>query len=842
MALLPGSKLGRYEIVSVIGAGGMGEVYRARDLDLGRDVAVKIVSEKIGLEGNRLERFQQEARIAASTNHPNILAVYDVGSHHGTPYIVSELLDGSTLRDRLRPGSLPTRRAIEIAVQIASGLAAAHEKGIVHRDLKPENVFLTKDGQVKILDFGIAKLTTPDTGGDRPTLTTAGVIMGTLAYMSPEQVCGAAVDHRSDIFSLGAVLYEMLSGSAPFSRPTRTEIVRAILNVDPLEAPEAEKIPAAAQRVLQHCMEKDPANRFQSGRDLVFALQGVSAGATVTGRTAVLPARRRLSRRMVMEIVGAVLLVAAAMVVARRGTTEQAQFRRLTYERGTIASARFAPDQRNVIYSASWAGSPLQIYSTSPEFPSSRSLGFDNAAALSVSRTGELALLTHGKVAAHLVVLGGTLARVPLAGGAPRELVENVRWADWDSRGELAIVHHGGGQSRLEYPIGKVVYQTPGWISHIRFSPQGDRIAFLDHPIWSDDRGSVCVVDTAGRRTVLSEGWEAVDGLAWSPGGEVWVSASKSGNSRSLYAISMSGRQRPVLAVPTSVTLQDIASDGRVLLTAEDERSLIQGTDGTAPERDLSWFDWTISRDISSDGKWLLFEESGAPAGMNYMVGIRRLDGSPPVRLGAGSAGGLSRDGKWVVATTPRQVTLLPTGAGQPVAVEVVGLQNFGSAKILPDGEHILLNAQDNGHPVRTYMIDLKGSKPRPITGEGYTGLIASPDGKFLAASGPDNLITIYPVDGSTARHIPNLAPGPYPLAWTADGASIYISESMSLTNRIYRVEVATGKQQFVRAMMPTDSAGLVNIAGAVITPDGKAYAYTYYRVLSTLYVVENLK
>jgi eukaryotic-like serine/threonine-protein kinase len=386
------------------------------------------------------------------------------------------------------------------------------------------------------------------------------------------------------------------------------------------------------------------------------------------------------------------------------------------------------------------------------------------------------------------------------------------------------------------------LYQTPGWISHIRFSPQGDRIAFLDHPIWSDDRGSVCVVDKDGKRIVLSDGWEAVDGLAWSPKGDVWVSASKGGNTRSLYAISPDGRQRQVLAVPTGITLQDIASDGRLLLTAEDERSLIQGTDGTGPERDLSWFDWTITRDISPDGKWLLFEESGAPAGVNYMVGMRKLDGSPPVRLGAGSAGGLSRDGKWVVATTPKQVTLLPTGAGQPISVQVPGLQDFGSAKILPDGEHLLLNARENGRPVRTYLIDLNGNKPRPITAEGYTGLIASPDGKFIAAPGPDDRITIYGVDGSAPRHIPNLPPGFIALGWTADGASIYIAEAMSVPNRIYRVDVATGKRQFFRAMMPANSAGLVNIAGVVITPDGKAYAYTYYRVLSTLYVVENLK
>ncbi|MBZ5510937.1 MAG: protein kinase [Acidobacteriia bacterium] len=846
MPLLPGSKLGRYEIVSAIGAGGMGEVYRARDLELGREVAIKILSERIGLDPDRLRRFQQEARITASTNHPNILAVYDVGTCEGTPFIVSELLEGMTLRDRLRTGPLPTRGAIEIAGQIASGLATAHEKGIIHRDLKPDNVFLTKDGQVKILDFGIAKLSAPDPGGDQPTLTTAGVIMGTLTYMSPEQVCGAAVDHRSDIFSLGGVLYEMLVGAPPFSSPSRTETVRAILNLDPLEEPAAEKIPAAVRRVLQHCMEKDAANRFQSARDLVFALQGTVGETSATVRVRVTPQpARRVGRRGVLEIAGALVLLAAAVFAVRRATIVQPQFDRLTYERGTIAAARFAPDEHNIIYSASWSGSPVEVYSTSPEFPSSRPLGLGDATVLGISRTGELALLRHGRLSAHLVVVFGTLARAPMAGGAPRDVAENVRWADWDPHGELAVVRHQGGpagRSRLEYPIGKVLYETPGWISHIRFSPTGDRIAFLDHAIWSDDRGTVCVIDTSGKRTVLSSGWEAADGLAWSPSGEVWVSATRRGFSRSLYAISMSGHEREVLAVPTGMTLQDIASDGRVLLTSEDERSLMQGTDGSGPERDLSWFDWTIARDISPDGKLLLFEEAGAPAGEHYMAGLRKFDASPPLRLGEGSPGGLSRDGKWVVATTPTQVTLLPTGAGQPITVSVTGLENFGSARIFPDGEHLLLNAAEKGHAARAYIIDQHGSQPRAITPEGVPALVVSPDGRLVAAPDNEHLITVYAVDGSPSRRIPNLPTGFDPIGWSADPGALYVSEPASLPNNVYLVDIATGKRQLVRKMMPNDPAGLVNIGGAVITPDGKAYAYNYYRVLSTLYVVRNLK
>jgi WD40 repeat protein len=844
MVLVPGSKLGRYEIVSAIGAGGMGEVYRARDLQLGRDVAIKVLSTDISLDKERLQRFEQEARITAATNHPNILAIYDIGTHENRPFIVSELLEGQTIGERLITGPFTMRRALEIAMQVADGLAVAHEKGIIHRDLKPDNLFLTKAGHVKILDFGIAKLTKPEAAdSQQTTATVAGLVLGTLTYMSPEQVCGATVDHRSDIFSLGSVLYEMLTGAAAFHRPTRTEAVRAILDLDPLDSPQAQKIPPAAQRVLQHCLEKDPAHRFQSARDLAFDLSGVLTEASLTQRIPVHRARRMVSWRTLLEAALLIAAVAAVFFLARHPTMPRPEFHRLTYERGTIAAARFAPDQLSVVYSASWAGSPLQIYSTTSDFPNSRAIGYENSSLLAASRAGDLAILSKGRLSAHLVVLGGTLARAPLAGGAPREVLENVRWADWDPHGELAVVHHQAGRSRLEYPIGKVLYETSGWISHIRFSPQGDRIAFLDHPIWSDDRGSVCVMDLVGNKTILSDGWQAADGLAWSPRGEVWVSAIRRGVSRALYALDSSGQDRLVLAVPGGITLQDIANDGRVMLTFEDERLILRGSDGSEREHDLSWFDWTIARGISSDGKWVLFEEAGEPAGEHYMVGMRKFDNSPPLRLGEGSPGGLSADGKWVVETTPTQLTLLPTGAGQPVAVPVVGLENFGSARIMPDGEHILLNAQEKGRPDRTYLIDLHGGKPRPITPEGMKAFTtSSPDGKLLAAAGQDGLVAIYPLDGSPARSIPGLTAGYISIGWTADSSSIYVSEAAALPSKVYRVEIATGKRHFVRDLMPADPAGVVNISNVVVTPDAKAYAYNHYRVLSTLYVVNNLK
>src|SRR5438874_12112889 len=286
MALTSGTKLGPYEIQSPLGAGGMGEVYRTRDTRLDREVAIKVLPVGFARDPERLRRFQQEAQAAAALNHPNILAVHDFGEHEGSPYMVTEFLEGETLRERLRPGTLPVRKATEYAEQVARGLAAAHEKGIVHRDLKPENIFVTRDGRVKILDFGLAKLTRPEgtVQSDAATLasqTEPGMVMGTVGYMSPEQAKGQNADHRSDPFSFGAILYELLSGKRAFSDETWVETMSAILKQDPPELTETNRtVPPALERIVRHCLEKNPEERFQSAHDVAFALQSLSGSAS----------------------------------------------------------------------------------------------------------------------------------------------------------------------------------------------------------------------------------------------------------------------------------------------------------------------------------------------------------------------------------------------------------------------------------------------------------------------------------------------------------------------------------------------------------------------------------
>src|SRR6266516_4917294 len=292
----PNTIFGQYSVVSKIGEGGMGEVFRARDTKLGRDVAIKVLPAAFSADAERLRRFEQEAQAAGALNHPNILVIFHIGTHEGAPYIVSELLEGETLRERMAGSALPQRKAIDYGLQIARGLAAAHEKGIVHRDIKPDNVFITDDGRVKILDFGLAKLTAANDGTSqtevptRKVNTDPGTVMGTMGYMSPEQLKGQPADHRSDIFSFGAILYEMLSGKRAFRGDSMAETMSAILREDPPNLSESNKtVSPALERVVHHCLEKNPAERFHSARDLAFAIESLSGSATISGQTETMP-------------------------------------------------------------------------------------------------------------------------------------------------------------------------------------------------------------------------------------------------------------------------------------------------------------------------------------------------------------------------------------------------------------------------------------------------------------------------------------------------------------------------------------------------------------------------
>jgi serine/threonine protein kinase len=850
---MTGRLLGHYRVLEKIGAGGMGEVFRARDERLERDVALKLIRPASGDNPDHLRRFEQEARAAASLNHPNILAIYDVGFDGAVPYIASELLEGKTLRQRLSEGPIPLPQASDYAQQIAQGLTAAHDRLIVHRDLKPENLFLTNDGRVKILDFGVAKLQAP-TEENRPiesltTVTKHGAFIGTVAYMSPEQLRGKPVDYRSDLFSFGAILYEMMSGCRAFRGETEVDTITAVLR----EEPESVKLDQAAippgyQDIVRHCLEKDPEDRFQSAKDLVFALQTLSGSSSGKAIPSPKPAPRTITA---LPWTFAALLAIATTVLAlaqlMRVPAKTPSYQRVTFEAGTIFSARFASDSQSIVYSAAWNGKPVQLFSTVGNSLLTQPLNLRDASLLAISRQNELAVVLHGTPDGQLEIADGMLAQAPLAGGSPKEVLADVLWADWGPDGGLAVVRYVDGQSRMEYPIGKVVYQSSGWISDIRFSPNGESIAFMDHPSRWDNRGNVCVTDLNGSTRTLSSGWASERGVAWRPDGkEIWFAAIAKGNSLNLMAVTLKGEVRSVLDLPMGVTLHDIAPDGRVLVALNSKRlAMAFGTVNSKQDIEISWHDWNVAKDISRDGQSVLFEDSSEAAGPGYAVAQRKMDGSLPVRLGEGSAGGLSPDDKWAIAVStghPARVTLLPTGPGQPRPVPVGGLdiQN-GTARFLANGQRLIANGSVQNHAARCYVLDLVGGSPKAVTPEGIQCGPSSPDSRYVVGIRSDSAVAVYPVDGGSARPLPGLKSNFRPVQWSGDGRLLYGYQTGELPRKIYKVEIATGKQSVVQELTPGAPAGVVTVAPVVVSRDGTRFAYSYNQVLSVLYIVSGL-
>jgi eukaryotic-like serine/threonine-protein kinase len=848
---MDGRVIGHYRVLEKIGAGAMGEVFRARDERLGRDVALKLIRAASSENPDHVRRFELEARAAAALNHPNIVAIYDVGLEGGTPYIVCELLEGKTLRQRLQEGPLPVRLAIDYAKQIAQGLIAAHERRIIHRDLKPENLFVTSDGRVKILDFGVAKLQSQSDESGRTveeltTVTKTGSLIGTIAYMSPEQLRGKPVDHRSDIFSLGGIFYEMLTRQRPFRGETEVDTITSVLREDPPEVDlDQAHVPLALRQILLHCLEKEPENRFQSARDLAFGLETIPELAT--GRTRLTARAARTS--FVPWIIAGLLLIAAALLAGKlvEQRPESITFHRVTFEQGALYSARFAPGFHSVVYGAAWGGRELQLFSTVGDSLLAQPLNVTDANLLAISKTGEMALTLRGVHMQHLVVEGGTLARAPLAGGSPREILEDVRWADWDPKGELAVVHHADDRDRIEYPIGHVLYQSSGWISHMRLSPQGDAIAFIYHPDLWDDRGLVCRMDLSGHVSTLTAEFDSADGLAWSANGkEIWFTAAAAGYTRALLAVDDSQHVRVVWQIPAGLTIQDIAPDGRVLISLDSERLAMATEARNGRPEDISWHDWDVAKEISPDGQSVLFEDASEAASDNYAVAIRRMDGTPPIRLGEGSAGGLSPDGKWaigIIAGKPGRIMLYPVGPGQPRNIPVEGLERIvnGSSHFVPDGKGITFNANEAGHAVRCYFVSVEGGKPVPVTPEGVTGGFVSPDGKqVLTYKG--TIVALTPGSNGIPHPIPGIGQDFTPLQWSDDGTAIYGYRPGHIPESLSKVDIATGHESVVQDIQPQSTTGVVLIAPLVTNRNATRFAFSYYQVFSVLYVISGLR
>jgi hypothetical protein len=846
MSLLPGDRLGPYEVVGLLGSGGMGEVYRAHDPRLRRAVAIKILRHSPN-DPEHVARFSREAHAAGKLNHPNIVSVFDVGTDNGIPYVVTELLEGETLRERLDRGALPYRKALDYGIQIAQALATAHAKGIWHRDVKPANAFITNDGHIKLLDFGIAKLTEREAWVESPDATRetsqAGEIRGTAGYMAPEQVLGTPVDHRADVFALGAVLYEMFTGARAFKRPTSIETMSAVLQdepADPLTL--APNLPSAAAAIVRRCLEKNREERFQSARDLAFNLQQLREP---TGIARPLPRARSLpARNLLLVILGLTLLAeAAAIVWLWPRAPASAVFEQLTFRRGRIGGARFASAGNSVVYSEARERNVLELRRVDPaDSLASRSVPYPEGSDILAAHAGQIALLLRPRF-----LLGerfvGTLAEAPIGGGTPRELDTNVEDADWDSSGtKLAVVHSAGdagGESRIEYPLGTTLHKTIGSIRFVRVSPDGGRIAFLEDREGRAVGGHVATVDMTGTVKKLTDEWASVRGLAWSPrGDEVWFTAGDARTKRALHAVTLDGQQRVVLGGPGSMTLWDIARDGRLLLTRDEERRAVIGVPpGETTERDFSWFDEAGLADVSADGRWLLI-------GDRFGIYLRQTDGSDPIPLGLkdGFADDLSPDGNTVLGTKDGRLILVPKGAGDPQPLPAYGITRYAGARWFPDGRHILFNGTEGNRPLRSYVQDIKDGPPRAFTPENTRAISISVSGEWTAAITEGRPISIYPVSGGQSREVPGSQHGERPVGWSADDRSLWVYRRGEVPAQVFQLDVATGRRQLWKTLSPADKTGVISIVDLQITPAGHAYFYSYTQLLSQLYIVRGLQ
>ncbi|MDQ5870863.1 MAG: protein kinase [Acidobacteriota bacterium] len=873
MTLSAGSRLGPYEILSPLGAGGMGEVYRARDTRIGRDVAIKVLPVEFAADGDRLARFRREAQVLGSLNHPHIGAIYGLEESGGVDALVLELVEGETLEERLAAGPLPVDEALAIARQIAEALEAAHERGIVHRDLKPANVKLLADGTVKVLDFGLAKAVAAEQSSsdlaNSPTLTVAntqaGAVIGTAAYMSPEQARGKAVDRRADVWAFGAVLYEMLTGRRAFEGETASDILAAILMREPDLASLPSATPASVRELIARCLRRDPRSRQ---RDVGDARVILEEAATLSPSVAAAPRDDPGSRRSRAPLLAIVATAAALLgglgVFLLRAPKPQraAAWHRLTFASGTVLSAGFLPDGK-VVYSAAWNGAAPAVYSTRTDFSESREIVPAPSKLLAVSKSGEMAVLLRAKPL-EWFAMEGTLARIPADGGAPRELQERIRDATWSPDGsQLAIVRRIEQKVRLEFPPGRVLYETVGEISHPRFSQEGDRIAFLDYPAKGGHWGTVSVVDLKGRKTVWSRIYEEIDGLLWSPSGEeLWFGGEGERSAIQLFATGPDRKPRLLTAAPGDLTPLAVDPEGRVLVNRLSVRAqIVCALPGDSRPRDVAYLGASLLADLSSDGKKILFGYRGPGAQENYDVIVRSTDGGSFVRLGRGDAKSFSPDGKWVTgvlwgnadfgagsagADVPTDsVVVMPTAAGEPRSIGVGNLWIVRGVALHPDGRRLVFEAAERGKPERLWIRDLdSNAAPRPISPPGfyvYTSGFLSPDGRWAVAADINDALWRIPVEGGEPKPIPGVEAGEAFAGWTGDGRSVHVSR-YSEKLQIHRIDLATEARRLWKESYLPDSAGAQKPYAVVVARDADTWAAGYQSLLGELYLVEGVK
>ncbi len=837
----------------------MGEVYRATDARLGRDVAIKVLPTSLANDGERLRRFEQEAKTIATLNHPNILGLHDIGTYEGAPFLVSELLEGETLRQKIEAGPIPVRRAVEYALGIAHGLAAAHDKGVVHRDLKPENTFITRDGRVKILDFGLAKLVREEHSLETAmTLTSPttmpGMVMGTVGYMSPEQVRGEPSDARSDIFSFGTVLYEMLTGKRAFRRDTSVETMTAILREEPPELTETGwQGPVGLQRILSRCLEKDPARRFQSASDLAFAIEALSGtGATHSvAAAAVKDSEKGRTPRWLGLAAGGLACAAVGAGIAwslRPGARPMATFQRVSFERGTLLHGRFASDGKAVVYSGVLNEGVPDTYVIREDYPTSVPAGLHGALVLAISKQDQMAVLVRPHPYGQFQ-WGGTLATVPVGGSTPRELLEDVYEADWSPDGsEMAVVVRKNDKWQVEYPIGKVLWETENWISDLRVSPNGKQVTLFRHPPASlDDRGYVVLLDREGKQKVISTEWEALEGMAWTPDGkEVWYSAAESGDSYCVRASNEKGQESTVYCGTSGTRLHDISPAGRALVSSDIDRfTMVMVEHALKVENYVSGVGLGLEPRLTPDGKELVYTDASERGGKDYGVYLKKMeDNGTAVRIGGGGyASDISNDGKFVLIVMPGEgkVQLVPVGAGETQTLHWEGFQ-VSAANWFPDGQHILLVGNPAGQPLGLYETDRGGTAPKVLVKTAPLWADVTPDGESLLLLVDGRLVQRSIRDGSEKK-LRALGVGEAPVEWSTEANHLFTRVFGSTSIRIDKMDLRNEKRETWYEFKASNQDGaLLNSQQASITPDGRWMVFDYRIPLGQFYESENLR
>ena len=893
MPLKAGTCLGSYEILSLLGAGGMGEVYKARDPKLNRCVAIKVLPASLAENQEFLARFEREAKAVAALSHPNVLGIFEFGSDQGIHFAVMELLEGESLREKLRCGPMPVKRAIELAIELANGLGAAHAQGIVHRDVKPENLFLTREGRLKVLDFGLAKQV-PAKGSladgeteaiDLAQGTQAGMVLGTVGYMSPEQVLGEAVDPRSDIFAFGVVLHEMVSGARPFHGETPMHTLTAILDADPPELTSSRgPLPPGLERLVAHCLEKRPEARFQSMRDLAYSLQNLS-GVVSSAPGAVRPPRPRRPAYL-FNAAGAVgVLLLGALLWACHlppfASHDQPSFTRLSHLPGTVEAAFFGPDGRTVYFSERIQGGLPELFVLNPGSPEPRPLGVKNALLLGVSATGNLALLRNPE-RYYGSTLRGTLAQTDSAGGSLKEIRESVVEATWDGSGFAAVVDSQRLKETLEFGGKTVLEGTASTIGMKcpRLSPDGASLALL----FSDgiSKSSVLTLDRNGRRKVLfTKAGDAdantLTGLAWSAGGDLWFSEIL-GDQTAVWSLSARGSRRLLWRGQGTQSLMDVSADGRMLLADQQiRRGVLVQKAGEAQGRDISIASGTQALGFSADGRTLLLLESpvmdGNTADDRTYLWNQETGGTSLV--GRGTPCSLSPDGRWIhlqlpglelkdldpaIAGALRSAGLepaaaldpsgkapfllfMPAGAGLPLALRLPReIGHTWMAQLLPDGKHCLFLSEDQQ---LWYVLDRQTGSLRalnqPKYGIAFAGLMPlSPDASRLILGG-DGIFAIQSLAGGGPEPIRGMHLDERPIAWAQDQRAIYL-RNLTLPTQITRLELADGSRRPVFTFQPSDASGLVMVRSVDATPDARSFAISYVRKLSNLYLAEGIR